>query len=438
MGSKDIVDLCKRHTVYAWTAGSSVSPLPIERAEGVYVWTADGDKLLDLASQSISVNIGHGHPAVRAAMKEAADDLIYAAPSAATRARAELGQLLAEMTPKSFNKFFFTLGGAEANENAIKMAQQFTGRPKIIGRYHSYHGATAATAALGGDPRRRYSPDVPGFLHVPDSESGVGSFGESDAEKIQNYLNYIENVIRLEGPDQIAAMFIESIPGTNGVLIPPAGLLSGLASLLERYEILLVCDEVLTGFGRTGELFAFEHEGIEPDLVTMAKGLSSSYVPLGAVAVSDPIASYFDEHVFGGGLTYNSHPFLLNVAAATLRVLREEGLVENAAALGGYLSSRLEALSARHPCVVGFRSRGLLGALELDTSIANSLWQNPNRPLTDHAKVLVKGLRARGVYAMIRFNILFVCPPLCITEDELGLGLDAIDAELYEMDKLLG
>lgn len=437
MDGKTIADLCRKHTIYAWAAGGSVSPLPVVRAEGVHVWTADGARLLDFGSQALSVHIGHGHPAVRKAMKEAADGLIFCAPSCASEARARLGELLSRIFPGDLDSFFFTLGGADANENAVKMARQFTGRPKVIGRYRAYHGATHAATELGGDPRRRHSPPIPGFVHILDIAPHLYSFGASDAEKLERYLEYVEEMIWMEGPDQIAAMFVEAVPGTNGVLVPPAGTLAGLAELLRPHGILLACDEVMTGFGRTGRMFAFEHDGVAPDLVTCAKGLSSSYVPLGCVAVSEPIAAYFREHVFWGGATYNAHPFALEVARATLQVLLDEGMVENAAALGKVLSTRLAAIAAGHPSVAAARSIGLFGAIELSEALFPTALHQPDQHGSKASKQLAGALREDGLFAIIRHNNLFVVPPLCITRAQLDEGLDVIDRRLGALDRLV-
>ena len=301
MTPEEIVDLCKEHSMFSWAKGNAVNPWPIAGAEGVYMYGPDGEKILDFNSQLMSVNIGHGHPKVRAAMKAQIDHLLYVWPGAATEIRARVSRKLSALVPGNLNTFFYTLGGAEANENAIKAARMYTGRQKILARYRSYHGATNGCMQLTGDPRRLANePGMPGVVHVMDPDPYDFSFGENAAEKVARNLQYLEEVIMYEGPETIAAMFIETVTGTNGILPPPEGYLAGLRALLDKYGILLVCDEVMCGFGRTGAMFAFEHGGIVPDILTMAKGLTSSYAPLGCMAVSDPIAAHFKENVFWG------------------------------------------------------------------------------------------------------------------------------------------
>ncbi|MDP6932142.1 MAG: aminotransferase class III-fold pyridoxal phosphate-dependent enzyme, partial [Myxococcota bacterium] len=366
MRSEEMIALCKRHTLFNWAARDAVQPLPIERAEGVYLYTPDGQRILDFNSQLMSVPIGHSHPRVIQAMKDQLDQLIYAFPGAATAARARMSSLLAELVPGDINTFFFTLGGAESNENAIKLARLYTGRHKILSRYRSYHGATNACMQLTGDPRRwANEPGTPGFIRVMDPRPYSYSFGDTEEEQTRENLKYLEEVIQYEGADQIAAMFIETVTGTNGILPPPKGYLQGLRQLLDRYGILLVCDEVMAGFGRTGKMFAFEHGDIVPDILTMAKGLTSSYIPLGAVGMRDAIADHFRQNVFWGGLTYNSHPLSLATAEAVIGVIRDEGLVENAARLQPVVRAHMDRLQARHPSMKEGRCIGLFGMIDV-------------------------------------------------------------------------
>jgi taurine--2-oxoglutarate transaminase len=287
MKTNQIVELCRKHTLFSWAASGDVNPLPIERAEGVYLHTTEGQRLIDFNSQLMSVLIGHSHPKVIEAIKAQLDTLIYVYPGMATEVRAKVGKLLAEIVPGDINTFFFTLGGAEANENAIRAARLYTGRQKILSRYRSYHGGTNLCMQLTGDPRRwPNEPGGPGYVHVMDPWPYDYSFGDNERDITRNNLVYLDEVIRMEGPHTIAAMMIEPVTGTNGILPPPEGYLAGLRELLDEHDILLISDEVMAGFGRTGKLFAFEHGGIVPDIVTMAKGLTSSYVPLGAMGVS--------------------------------------------------------------------------------------------------------------------------------------------------------
>jgi taurine--2-oxoglutarate transaminase len=437
MESQEIIDACMRHTLFSWSARSKVSPLPIVKAQGVYLYGANGEKWIDFNSQLMSVNIGHSHPKVVQAMKDAADGLIYAGPSAATPARAELAKLLASIMPAPLHTFFFTLGGAEANENAIKLARQKTGRFKILSRYRSYHGATHAAMQMTGDPRRWGSePGAPGFIRVMDPNPYQYSFGTTDEEIVANNLTYLEEIIQYENPNQIAAMFIETVTGTNGILAPPKGYLKGLRALLDKYGILLVCDEVMAGFGRTGKLFAFQHEDIIPDMVTMAKGLTSSYVPLGAVAMKDEIAKYFDENVFLGGLTYNAHPFACSVAVAAVKTLIEEGMVENAQKMGEVLKEELNKLKAKHPSIKTFRSIGLFAMVDLQKDSKGT----PLAPYNGSHPAMAEFmgyLKKNGLFTVNHWGSFMCNPPLCITKDELLEGLAIIDKALEITDRVV-
>ncbi len=434
METAEIVRLCREHTMYTWAKGDAVSPMPIERAEGVWLYTTDGRKILDFNSQLMSVNIGHAHPKVRAAMKAQIDELLYVFPATATKVRARVGKLLADLVPGDINTFFFTLGGAEANENAIKAARLYTGRFKILSRYRSYHGATNATMQLTGDPRRLANePGAPGFVHVMDPTPYDYSFGDSDEEIVRNNLTYLEEVITYEGPQNIAAMFIEPVVGTNGILPPPAGYLQGLRALLDKYGILLVCDEVMAGFGRTGKLFAFQHAGIVPDIVTMAKGLTSSYAPLGAMGVSDPIAAHFRENVFWGGLTYNSHCLGLATAEAAIGVLLDEGLIDNAARLGGVMRSEMDRLQAKHPSVREGRCIGLFGMMDIQKNSAGERIApyNGSHPAMGE---LSRFFRDNGLFTFVRWGGFMCNPPLCISEEDLLAGFEIIDRGLEITD----
>src|SRR3979490_1953341 len=314
MTGQEIVDLTKKHTLYEWSAPSKVDPTPVARAKGIYFWTPEGKRFIDFNSQLMSVNIGHGDERVIEAIAEQARKLAYANPFMATEPRARLGEKLAEITPGDIDTFFFTNGGAEANENAIKIARFFTGRHKIIARYRSYHGATAGAITLTGDPRR--------WAAEPGIERGW--------ESAETSLTMIEEVIQLEGAQTIAAFILEPVVGTNGILVPPDGYMQGVRALCDKYGILMIADEVMAGFGRTGEWFAVDHWKVVPDMISMAKGLTSSYLPLGAVGMRHHIAQYFQDKVFYGGLTYNSHPMGCAAALATIRVYEEDNLIENA------------------------------------------------------------------------------------------------------------
>jgi len=430
MNTQEMIDLCLKHTLYSWSATGNVSPMPIERAEGIYLYGPDGQKWLDFNSQLMSVNIGHSHPKVVKAIQDQAASLIYAFPGSATKVRAQLGAKLAELVPGDINTFFFVNGGAEANENAIKAARQFTGRFKILSRYRSYHGATNACMQLTGDPRRLPNePGSPGFVKVMDPWPYHYSFGKTEAEITANNLRYLEEVIMYEGPETIAAMFIETVTGTNGILPPPAGYLQGLRALLDKYGILLVCDEVMAGWGRTGKLFAFEHGGIVPDIVTMAKGLTSSYIPLGCMGVRDEIAEHFRKEVFWGGLTYNSHPLCLGVALAAVDVLVGEGMVENAARLEPVMRAEMDRLQAKHRSVREGRCIGLFGMIDIQKNSAGDriAGYNQTHPAMG---AFSQYLRDNGLFTFVRWGSFMCNPPLCITEAQLLEGFEIIDRAL--------
>ena len=435
MNSEEMIALCKQHTLYSWSAGKDVNPIPIAGASGCTFWTPEGHRLLDFNSQSMSVNIGHAHPRVVDAIKRQLDVLPYAMPPSATAVRARLGKLLSEVTPGDIDVFFFTCSGAEANENAIKAARWFTGRHKILSRYRSYHGATHGAAMLCGDPRRLVNePGAPGFVKVMDPSPYHYSFGATEAEITANNLRYLEEVIQYEGPEAIAAMFIETVTGTNGVLLPPAGYLRGLRDLLDKYGILLVCDEVMSGAGRTGRMYAFEHAGILPDIVTMAKGISSCYQPLGVMGIRQKIADYFHDHTFTGGLTYNSHPTSLAAAEAVIHVLLDEGMIDNAAALGPVVLEEIDRLAERHPSVAGGRGIGLFAMVDLQqdadgTPIAG---YNEHHPA---AAALKKRMFELGLFTYVRWSSFMVMPPLCIDETELRRGFAIIDEALEVVDR---
>src|ERR1700720_3907077 len=345
MTGQEIVDLTKKHTLFEWSAQSKVDPIPIDHAKGIYFWTPEGKRFIDFNSQLMSVNIGHGDERVIRAISEQAAKLAYANPFMATEPRARLGAKLAEITPGDIDTFFFTNGGAEANENAIKIARFFTGRHKIMARYRSYHGATAGAISLTGDPRRwAAEPGIPGVVRVLDPYHGI----ERGWESAESSLAMIEEVIQLEGAQTIAAFILEPVVGTNGILVPPDGYLPGVRALCDKYGILMIADEVMAGFGRTGEWFSVDHWQVVPDLISMAKGLTSAYVQLGAVGMRRHIADHFEKNVFFGGLTYNSHPLACAAALATIAVYEEDRLIENARTLGTLMRSLLEDLESRH------------------------------------------------------------------------------------------
>lgn len=434
MDASEIVDKCKQFTMYSWSAGDAVDPIPFVRGERVWLWDKSGKRWLDWNSQAMSVHIGHGHPRVIKAIEEQAKQLVYVYAGAATEIRARVGEKLAAVMPGHLNTTFFTLGGAESNENAVRAARAVTGRQKVLTRYRSYHGATSLAINMTGDHRRLHNePGPPGIVHVMDPHPYNFSFGPSPEEITRNHLTYLEEVIMYEGGDRIACMVIETITGTNGVLPPPPGWLLGLRALLDRHGILLVCDEVMAGFGRTGKMFAFEHGGIVPDMMTMAKGLTSSYLPLGAVGFSDRIAAHFKKNVFWGGQTYNAHPMCLAAALANIQVIEEEGLVENARVLEGTMKSEMARLQKKHACMKEGRAIGLFGMIDLQRNTRGE----PFAPYASSSPPMVKlgkFFKERGLFTFVK-NSGFTCiPPLCITEEELCLGYAIVDDALTMMD----
>jgi taurine--2-oxoglutarate transaminase len=433
--SQQIVDLSLRYTLYDWQAQKAAKPIPVATAKGSTFTTPDGKRYLDFNSQLMGMNIGHGDPRVIDAIKRQAEELAYISPFMATEVRARLGQKLAELMPGDLDKSFFTLGGAEANENAIRMARMVTGRHKIVSRYRSYHGATFATITLTGDPRRwANEPGMPGVVHVLDPYHGP----ERQADDAETALAYLEETFQLEGPETIAAFILEPVTGTNGILIPPDGYMQGIRELCTRYGILLIADEVMTGFGRTGEWFAVNHWGVVPDLMTMAKGLTSSYLPLGAVGISPKVYEPFDEKVYYGGLTYNSHPLALATALAAIRVIEEDGLVERSRKLGEVMRGHHDELLDKHPSVGLVRNIGLFGIIEL---VRNRDTMEPMAPFNGTSaemKAVAKALDERGLYTFVRWHTIMTNPPLCITEEELAEGFAIIDEALEIADRAVG
>ena len=432
MSGTEIVDLCRKHTFFEWSAQGAVDPIPMARAKGVYFWTPEGKRYIDFNSQLMCVNIGHGDERVIRAIKAQADVLPYANPFMATEPRAKLGAKLAELAPGDIDVFFFTNGGAEANENAMKIARAYTGRHKILARYRSYHGGTHGAMALTGDPRRwSTEPGVPGVIHVLDPYHGV----ERGWDSTEKSLAMLEEIIELEGAHSIAAFFLETVSGTNGVIIPPDGYLQGVRDLCTKHGILMVCDEVMAGFGRTGEWFAVNHWNVVPDLMTMAKGLTSAYLPLGAVGMRRPIAEHFRDKVFQGGLTYNSHPMACAAALATIAVYEEDDLIGNARRLGPVMTDLLTDVARRHAVIGAHRNIGLFGIVELVRDQKTKTPLAPFAGTSPEMKRLGALFRELGLYTFVRWHNFFTNPPLCITEEQLREGFGLIDSALNQLEQ---
>ena len=430
LSAQQIVDLNKEFTFFSWSVQKAVHPIPMVRSEGVYFWDADGKRYLDFSSQLMNLNIGHQHPKVVAAIQEQAAQLCYAHPGIATEARGLLGQKIAEVAPGNLTKTFFCLGGAEANENAIKMARFYTGKHKILARYRSYHGATHGAIALTGDYRRlAVEPAMPGAVHFLDPYCYRCPFGWTRETCHRECISHVEDIIQYEGPDHIAAIIMEGVTGSNGLIVPPDDYWPRIREICDKYGILLISDEVMSGWGRTGKWFAVDNWGVTPDIITTAKGLTAGYVPLGAVIVSDEIAEYFEDKMLYCGLTYSGHPLACAAGVATLEAYTEDGLIENAANLGVYLGERLEEMKAKHASVGDVRYIGLFSALEI---VRSKTTKAPIDPLTDVAKYL----KDNGLFTFVFHNMLFVVPPLCITREQLDEGLAIVENALEFTDQL--
>jgi taurine--2-oxoglutarate transaminase len=435
--SKEVIQENRDYTLFSWSVQSTSNPIHMARSQGVWFWDGDGNRWLDFSSQLININVGHQHPRVLQAIKQQVDELCFAGPSFATEPRGLLGKKLSEVT--GLAKSFFCLGGAEANENAMKMARLYTSRDKIITRYRSYHGATMGAMTASGDPRRwPVEPGIPGIVRAFDPYCYRCPFGKTPDSCQRECVSHIEEIIQMEGPHTIAAIMVEGITGSNGLLVPPDDYYPKLRALCDKYGILLITDEVMSGFGRTGRWLSTQHYGIQPDIVTSAKGLTSGYMPLGAVIVSQPIADFFENQMLWGGLTYSGHPVSCAAALANLSVYEEEHLFENTENQGRYLGERLEAMRKRYACVGDVRYIGLFSVLELVKDKASKEPLAPFNGTSPEMQKLAGFLRSKQIYAFSRFNMLWVCPPLVISREELRWGLDVIEEALALVDEALG
>ncbi len=432
----EIVDLCRRHSLFEWGT-QDVAPQAIARGEGCYLYTVDGDRILDFNSIAMNVNIGHGDQRVTEAVAAQMADVAFVSPFMATEVRALAARKLAEVTPTGMSKSFFTLAGADANEVAIRTARLVTGRSKILTRYRSYHGGSRQTLAASGDPRRwPVEGGLGDIVRIPDPYHYRFPLIEDAAEFRDFNLGQIEEIIQLEGPHTIAAVMVEPITGSNGLIVPPDGWLAGLKQLCEKYEILLICDEVMSGFGRTGAWFAVDHEGVTPDIMTVAKGITSGYVPLGACVMSDRISEMLADIPIGSGLTYQSHPVGLAAAVATMDIYESDDLIARSASRGQYLLRGLQDLQSRHPSVGDARGKGLFAAMELvyDRETRDELF-----PIEGPAVAAAAEMKAvfsrHGLYTAFRGPWLFADPPLVITEEQIDWALSVFDEALDHADR---
>jgi taurine---2-oxoglutarate transaminase len=441
LAEAEVRELDRAHVFHSWSAQALIDPLPIAGAEGCYFWDYEGTRYLDFSSQLVNVNIGYQHPKLVAAIQAQAAALCTIQPSFANDARSEAARLIAEIAPGDLNAIFFTNGGAEANENAIRMARLHTGRNKVFAAYRSYHGATAGAIALTGDPRRWPSePGLPGVVRYWGPYSYRSAFHSADeAQESVRALQHLREVIAVEGPHTVAAIILETVVGTNGILVPPDGYLAGVREICDEFGIVMIADEVMAGFGRCGEWLAVDHWGVTPDLITFAKGINSGYVPLGGVIISDEIAETFQTRAYPGGLTYSGHPLACASAVASIGIFREEHIVENARQIGSeVLAPGLAAIAERHPSVGEVRGLGVFWALEL---VRDRQTREPLVPFNaagaDAAPMneFATACKQRGLWPFVHFNRTHVVPPCTITADEARSGLEILDEALIVADQ---
>ncbi|WP_257422681.1 aspartate aminotransferase family protein [Nocardioides carbamazepini] len=439
-GAEAVVSDDRAHVFHSWSAQDRISPLPIAGGEGSRFWDYDGRTYLDFSSQLVNLNLGYQHPALVAAIQEQAARLCMVQPAFANDVRGEAARLIAERAPGSLNHVFFTNGGAEANENAIRMARLHTGRHKVLSTYRSYHGATAGAIALTGDPRRWPSePSIPGSVHFWGPYTYRSAFhSASEEEEGARALQHLADTIMVEGPATIAAVVLETVVGTNGILVPPPGYLAGVRELCDQHGIVLIADEVMAGFGRCGEWFAVDHWGVTPDLITFAKGVNSGYVPLGGVVISESIFDTFRERAYPGGLTYSGHPLACAAAVASIRVM-SDGVLDHVRAMGSdVIAPRLAELAARHPSVGDVRGLGMFWAIELvrDRATREPLVPfNAAGPDAEPMARFTAACKERGLWPFVHFNRTHVAPPCTTSQEELLEGLAILDEALDVADE---
>ena len=434
-----IVEDAKEYVLYSWSTQDAINPIAVAGAEGRYFWDYEGKRYLDFASQLVNVNIGHGHPKIIAAIKEQADKLCTIGPPMASESRSRLGRLLEEVTPGDLCMSFFTNSGAEANENAIKLARLATGRHKIVARYRSYHGATHGSIVLTGDPRRwPNEPGMGGVVRMLDPYTYRCPAGHPDPCPVCTGAPHLEEILEYEGAHTVAAVILETVTGTNGIIPPPPGYLQAIREVCDRHGILLILDEVMAGFGRTGRWFACENWDVVPDIITVAKGINSGYVPLGAMIIREHLKEWVRSRYFPGGLTYAGHPLACASAVASIEAFQEEGVVENAAEVGAYLGEGLRALAARHPSIGEVRGLGCFWGVELVKNRETREMLVPFNATGDAAAPVARLAKAsleRGLYLMTHWNVVMVVPPLTVTRDEVDEGLAILDETLAIADE---
>ena len=440
MNGSEIKEMQVKYNLQSWSKQKGINPIPIEKADGIYMWDFDGNRYSDMSSQLVNLNVGHNCRPIIEAIKEQAEKYCYLSPSYGSEPRAKLAKMIIDLMPDNMGKVFFTNGGADANENAIKIARMYTGRNKVFSRYRSYHGSTFGAGNLTGEPRRYpLEPGIPGFVHFFDPYIYREPIKfESEKAAADYYVAKLREQVIYEGPDSVAAIVMETITGSNGVIIPPEGYLQGVRKLCDEFGIMMICDEVMAGWGRTGKMFAFENFGVKPDIVSFAKGVTCGYVQLGGVAVSKEVAAYFDDHLLSCGLTYSAHPLACAAGVACVNYYKEANILENVNKVGKVLGDILEELKAKHPCVGDVRYIGLFTSIELVKG------KETKEPLVPYGKdpegrmgKIIGALKAKGFMTYSHENMIFVSPPLIITEEQIKEEMVKVDDVLYDVDKTI-
>lgn len=440
MNGREIKEMQTAYNLQSWSKQRGINPIPIEKADGIYMWDYDGRRYSDMSSQLVNLNVGHNCRPIIEAIKEQAEKFCYLSPSFACESRARLAKMVIELMPDNMGKVFFTNGGADANENAVKMARMFTGRNKVFSRYRSYHGSTFGAGNLTGEPRRYpLEPGIPGFVKFFDPYIYREPIKfESEKAASDYYVAKLREQIIYENPDSVAAVVMETVTGSNGVIIPPEGYLQGVRKICDEFGIMMICDEVMAGWGRTGKMFAFENFGVKPDIVSFAKGVTCGYVQLGGVALSRDIAAYFDDHMLSCGLTYSAHPLACAAGVACLNFYKESNILENVNKVGKVLGEILEDLKAKHPCVGDVRYIGLFSSIELVKD------KDTREPLVPYGKdpegvmgKIIGALKAKGFVTYSHENMIFVSPPLIITEEQIREEMAKVDEVLTDADKMI-
>ena len=438
MNGNEIKEMQVTYNLQSWSKQRGINPIPIEKADGIYMWDFDGKRYSDMSSQLVNLNVGHNCRPIIEAIKEQAEKYCYLSPSYGSEPRAKLAKMVVELMPDNMGKVFFTNGGADANENAVKIARMYTGRNKVFSRYRSYHGSTFGAGNLTGEPRRYpLEPGIPGFVHFFDPyvyREPVIKFA-SEKEAADYYVAKLREQVLYEGPDSVAAIVMETITGSNGVIIPPEGYLQGVRKICDEFGIMMICDEVMAGWGRTGKMFAFENFGVKPDIVSFAKGVTCGYVQLGGVVVSKDIAAYFDDHYLSCGLTYSAHPLACAAGVACVNYYKEANILENVNKVGKVLGELLEDIKSKHACVGDVRYIGLFSSIELVKD------KETKEPLVPYGKdpegrmgKIIGALKAKGFMTYSHENMIFVSPPLIITEEQLREEMAKVDEVLETVD----